>query len=363
MTTVLAIEDETDIREIIVEILTEEGFEVLEAENGQQGVKLAIDRVPDLVVCDISMPELDGYGVLKRLRENPQTKMTPFIFLTAKVTKDDLREGMNLGADDYLTKPFSVAELLGAVEARLRKHEEFQQQSQQKFDELRKNLTLSLPHELLTPLNGIMGFATLLEEDCDDMESDEIRELGRDIATSSKRLYSLIQNYLLFAQLELVTADSDRAKVLLEGSTPSAKSVVENTAIEVAVRWNRKADLDIDLTETELAISDRWLMKIVSELTDNAFKFSTPGSQVALKTAIEEDDFVLSISDRGRGLTPEQIASIGGYVQFERKLYEQQGSGMGLAISKRLVELYGGRLQIESTPGEGTIVRVVFTTS
>ena len=361
--TVLAIEDEDYIRDIIVEVLSEEGFEVLEAENGEAGIKLAQKTLPDLIICDISMPELDGYGVLKRLREMPQTQTIPFIFLTANVTKEDRRAGMNLGADDYLTKPFSVKELLDAANARLRKHEELEQHSQQKFDELRKNLTLSLPHELLTPLTGIMGFAALLEEDSDDIERDEIREMAGHISTAGKRLYRSIQNYLLFAQLELVAGDADRSKALLNGATSSAQYILGEMAVKTALDWKRKADLHLDLVDTELEIADRWLEKMVSELTDNGFKFSPAGTVVEVTSKIDGDRFVWSVRDRGRGLTPEQIDSIGGYVQFERKIYEQQGSGLGLAISQRLVELYGGELDIDSTLGEGTIVRVTLPRS
>jgi len=121
MKKILVIEDEAQSRDIYLESLEEEGFDAIGAENGRVGVQRAQEQLPDLVLCDIMMPELDGYGVLSTLRQDPLTAMIPFIFLTAKATKAELRQGMELGADDYLTKPSTVEELLRAIAVRLEK--------------------------------------------------------------------------------------------------------------------------------------------------------------------------------------------------------------------------------------------------
>jgi len=132
MKTILIIEDNNDIRESTVEILTLADYKVLEAGNGKTGVDLAIQHKPDLILCDIMMPELDGYGVLYLLGKNPDTAAIPFIFLTAKAERVDFRKGMEMGADDYLTKPFDDLELLNAIESRLakkKKQDEFYNRS------------------------------------------------------------------------------------------------------------------------------------------------------------------------------------------------------------------------------------------
>ena len=123
MKKILIIEDNPEIRENTSEILSLAGYEVIAAENGRVGVDLATKHKPDLIVCDIMMPELDGYGVLHILSKNDTTSAIPFIFVTAKTEKSDIRKGMELGADDYLTKPFDDTELLKAIETRLHKHE------------------------------------------------------------------------------------------------------------------------------------------------------------------------------------------------------------------------------------------------
>lgn len=130
------IEDNTDIRESASEILELAGYSVLQAENGKIGVELALKHKPDLILCDIMMPELDGYGVLYMLGKNPEVSSTPFIFLTAKAERIDMRKGMEMGADDYLTKPFDDVELLNAIESRLskkQKQETFYSQSLEKL--------------------------------------------------------------------------------------------------------------------------------------------------------------------------------------------------------------------------------------
>src|SRR5688572_8722809 len=125
---ILLIEDNLEVRENTSEILDLAGYNVVSAPNGKAGVELAQKENPDLIICDIMMPELDGYGVLHILNKNEDTASIPFIFLTAKTEKTDIRKGMNLGADDYLTKPFDDTDLLNAVEARLRKNALLRQQ-------------------------------------------------------------------------------------------------------------------------------------------------------------------------------------------------------------------------------------------
>jgi DNA-binding response OmpR family regulator len=121
MTKILVIEDEETVRENILELLDAEGFEALSAENGRIGLDLAQQQLPDLILCDVRMPELDGYGVLTALRSEAETAMIPFMFLTAKAAKTDLSYGLELGANAYITKPFTLTELLDAIAAQIEK--------------------------------------------------------------------------------------------------------------------------------------------------------------------------------------------------------------------------------------------------
>ncbi|NQX55869.1 response regulator [Pedobacter panaciterrae] len=135
-TRILIIEDNNDIRESTSEILMLGNYEVFQAENGKQGIELAIKYLPDVILCDIMMPELDGYGVLYLLSKAPETSAIPFIFLTAKTERIDIRKGMEMGADDYLTKPFDDVELLNAIESRIKKRDLQKQLYSQSLDKL-----------------------------------------------------------------------------------------------------------------------------------------------------------------------------------------------------------------------------------
>ena len=127
MKKILAIEDEARTRNLLLEFLAAEGYNTIEAENGSIGVQKAQEELPDLVICDIVMPQLDGYGVLKALRQNSATAIIPFIFLSDKVSQTDIRKGMELGADDYLTKPCTLKELLQAIATQLQKQQTVRQ--------------------------------------------------------------------------------------------------------------------------------------------------------------------------------------------------------------------------------------------
>src|SRR5689334_2336590 len=141
---VLVIDDTAEVRMIIEESQKIYGFTTMVADDGVNGVEMACQHSPDLIICDINMPNMDGYEALTAIRNNDATATTPFIFLSGATEKPNVRRGMELGADDYLTKPFTHKELVTAVNARLAKRAELERQSEKKLDELRGNITLAL---------------------------------------------------------------------------------------------------------------------------------------------------------------------------------------------------------------------------
>ncbi len=358
MTTILVIEDEEFVRENLVDLLDAEGYQVISAANGRVGVQLARQHLPDLILCDILMPELDGYGVYRELLQDPVTATIPFIFLTAKATPSDVRAGMALGADDYLTKPFTREDLLQAITARLARREMIVRQFQNKMDELRQSMAKMLPHELRTPLTGILGFSSVLLEDYATLSSEEIRRIAESIHRAGQRLYRLVQKFLLYAEIELTARDPEQIQALRCGLVNLTAPLIENAALQKAQEARRSADLVLDLQDGPAQIAEPYLSFILEELIENAFEFSPAGTPVQVSSRVGDRTLTITITDRGRGMTPEQIAAVGAYVQFERKRYEQQGQGLGLALAKRIAELHGGELSIESVPGQRTTVRV-----
>src|SRR6266853_251080 len=278
MKRILVIDDEEWLREMVHMALAQKGFEVLEAENGAAGIEVAQKSLPDLVLCDVNMEKVDGYLTLSSLRNEPATASIPFILMTGLGDHAGMRHGMELGADDYLPKPFTVDALYAAVEARLKKAQTVREEAERKLADLRDNISMMLPHELRTPLNGILAYGEILTTDAETLSGREVAEMGQVIHQSGKRLERLIENFLIYAQIELLRADPHKAQALVKKQTPAPKELIEERARQQGKAARRPDDLQLEVHEMALPISEEYLAKIVDELVQNAFKFSEPGS-------------------------------------------------------------------------------------
>lgn len=354
MKKILIIDDEEWLREMVRFALMRKGFDVIEAENGVVGIEKARKELPDLILCDVNMEKVDGYLTLSSLRNEPATAAIPFILMTGLADTAGMRHGMELGADDYLAKPFTIDGLYAAVEARLKKSQTLRDDAERKLADLRDSISMALPHELRTPLNGILAYGEILSADAATLKADEIAEMGQVIYQSGRRLEHLIENFLIYAQIELVRGDSQKIAAMRSKQTASAAKVVETHAREQARQANRAEDLVLELTDIAVPMSEDYLGKIADELVQNAFKFSSAGSSVRVELNSDSTTIALSVRDHGRGFSTEHITKVGAYMQFDRKMQEQQGLGLGLSISRRLAELHGGTLTLQSVKGTGT---------
>ncbi|MFC1743982.1 response regulator [Candidatus Riflebacteria bacterium] len=359
MKKILIIEDTVGIREDVRTVLGFEGYEVIEAEDGAVGVTKAFETLPDLILCDIRMPHKNGFEVLVELQNDPKTAMIPFVFLTASADKDSLRKGMDLGADDYITKPFTTDELLSAIQMRFDKKKQQTEEGEKKLAELRGNIIHSLPHELLTPLTVIMGSVSLLASP-GTLDDEKRIKLAEKIGSASTRLKNQIRKFLQFAQIEIISNDAAGIEKLKQIKTPSAEKWLNFVVNANAEKAGRKGDLQIKLSDSPIFVSEENFKIILEELLENAFKFSPLSTPIEIENTIDENGYTIHITDHGRGMSSEQIEAIGAYMQFERKLYEQQGSGLGLIAAKRLMELHGGTLTIDSEPDKFTRVNLTF---
>lgn len=358
MPRILVVEDEKVQRLMVISALKAEGFEAIGAESGAEGIELARTLLPDLILSDIHMEMGDGYSMLTAVRNDQATATIPLIFMTGMADLDAMRHSMELGADDFLPKPFSQDGLLNAVRVRLAKHQKLVQQATKQLDELRATMSVTVPHELRTPLNGILGYSDIMRKQFEDLEPVEVGRMAERIHKNAKRLERLVENYLLYAQTEFQQTDLHKKPELFDTETPNADKTIEQVATQKAHDFGRSADLELHLKPGHVSISPKYFGKIVEELVDNAFKFSKAGGHVVITSLYENSQFTFSVIDTGRGMTPEQISQIGAFVQFERKYYEQQGQGLGLTVARRLVELHGGTVRITSEYGKSTTVTV-----
>jgi two-component system sensor histidine kinase/response regulator len=352
MARILLIDDEPELRAVMGEILAGAGHDTRLAASGAEGLA-ALRREPaDVVLCDIRMPGLDGFGVLRAIRADPDLASLPFVFLTSEA---EVRAGMLSGADDYLMKPVAADDLLAAIDARLARGETARREADRRVDQMRRAVAVLLPHELRTPLATIIGSAGLLQEFHRDFGPKEVHEMAGGILKAAHRLHRMAENYILYADLELRRLSGARGPSL-SGSSGAADA--QAAAKEAAAQSGRSADLTVDVTDVVVPIASTYLRKIVSELSDNAFKFSPPGSLVRVSLAATRSGSLLEVVDHGRGMAADQLREVGAFQQFDRDRFEQQGSGVGLALVRSLTEAAGGRLEITSRPGEGTSVRV-----
>ncbi len=352
---ILIIEDDYEVIDNLSEILTLEGYNVIAASNAKIGIGKAEDELPDLIICDITMPEMDGFQVLKALRESPNAFAIPLVFLTAKTEKSDQRMGMELGADDYVTKPFTNIEISNTVKTQLEKHTKSKKFFEKKLEELRFNVASTIPHELRTPLNTILGFTQILQYGYEDMEKQEVDVMLKNIFQAGKRLLRLIVNYTYYTKLLISPAEEF---AFPETEIFKTDELITRFANELAMSYGRINDLTLNLTDYSFNFSEEGFSKIVEELIDNAFKFSTKGNKVKVTSFLTENDFILTFENSGRALTAQQIKEIGAFFQFDRKLFEQQGSGLGLAIVKKILDIYHGSVDISSIYGDKTLLSV-----
>ncbi|MCB0058091.1 MAG: HAMP domain-containing histidine kinase [Caldilineaceae bacterium] len=213
-------------------------------------------------------------------------------------------------------------------------------------------------HELRTPLTNILGYSRIIAEDAGKVPTQEIVEMASTIIDNGERLNRMLENYLVYAQLELIASDEEELKALTNHITGNVQDLIRQEAEYIAKHSDRAFDLEVQAEKMALMISEKNLQKIIVELVDNAFKFSLPGSPVRVCALRNGQFYEICVSDQGRGMSAEQVKHIGAYMQFERLMHEQQGLGLGLIIAKRIAELHDGGFEIQSMLDTGTTVCV-----
>ncbi len=362
MTKVLVIEDERYLLEDITELLQYTDFEVQSASSGAQGLTLAQEYTPDLIICDIMMPDLNGYDVLQQIRANPATANIPFIFLTAKADRESMRQGMELGADDYLIKPFTSAELLSAIKTRLRRQTQIAVYSEQKLDNVKRQLTRMVTHELRTPLISINTVVDVISRQIGQLSSSELQELLDTISAGSKRLSHRVEQLVFITQLEAGMLSRD--SVMQDGMPMRMWEMLvaaNNLARRFAYQQQPNVSVNLHDRDRDAVVMSNppALKQALAELISNAVKFSPEDSQVNITQWQSGTNVMISIVDQGPGIPERRLEEAReGFSQIDRETTEQQGMGMGLALAEGIIDAHGGLLDIRSIVGKGTQVTI-----
>lgn len=358
---ILIVEDEKSIREDVGAWLVFEGHDVTTAQNGREGVEKALQVLPDLIFCDITMPELDGYGVLLALQANPRTSAIPFIFLTARADKSFLRHGMEMGADDYITKPFTREELLAAIAARISRRDVFVGEVRQEVEDLKTKIIRLVSHELRTPLASLVFVQHLIERQLGQLEENELRELLQTMRVGTDRLEHIVQQAVLLTQIEggVYTVES-----VAETSVPVYLWHLMPPAIDMARRYayrNRNNPIKKTEHDPDVALLGNTILlkHALVEVISNALNFSPPDQEVFINQWIADGTYWVSILDQGIGMMESEVERArAAFEQIGRESREQQGMGVGLDLAYQLIRLHRGTLDLRSVPDKGTQVTI-----
>lgn len=351
---VLVVDDEPAIRETISELLACHDFEVATAVDGKDALNQMKRFRPDLVLCDWMMPVMDGLEVLHETRSCPNMGHVPFIFVSAKMDRENIRMAMGIGADDFVTKPFKASDLLEAISSKLKRFEGFRASLQQARQHLPAHFSKHGFHEFNTPVNGIIGALDFLIEHDTAVSYEERQGLFVQMQQSAAKLKRTHTNLMLYAKMM-------RGEPLFSSRYVCSVLEASERALKRIGLCYPELNPAVELTDTHLALRVEALELLVFELLDNACKFGHP-EKVPVLTGewIQENQlYRLAVRDFGKGLSANEVEAIGPFVQFNREQHLQQGWGLGLYLVKALCEAHGLHFSINSST-EGTTVAIDF---
>ena len=352
---ILIVEDDLAMSAGIRDVLEMHGYRVQLAENGVEGLKTLESFTPDLIISDIMMPEMDGFEFLEHVRRRSEWATVPFIFLTAKGQRPDIRTGKQLGADDYLVKSVDLEDLLVVVRAKLDRSLVIRQKSRQDMEELKRQVLNMLSHEFRTPLTYITGYVDLIQDG--EWAPEELQKFLTRIKSGSLRLNRLVEDFLFLVRFE--TDDARQAYLMDKAPFSIWRSLIArvfDAQREQAAQRSVELAADIQPDLPPIEAHEPYLENAVNRLVDNAIKFSKQGGGKVTAEVFSADDQVRCvIRDTGIGIAPAELPHMfDRFHQINRQKIEQQGAGVGLAIVQGVLDLHHGNATCRSTEGEGS---------
>ena len=353
---ILIVDDIQDNIVLISDILSEENIEINFAVNGSKAIKTAKEIKPDLVLLDIAMPEMDGYEVCRRLKDDDDLCEIPIIFLTAKVESDDIVKGLELGAVDYITKPFNPTELQTRVKnhLKLKTAKDLIDEQNKKLTELNatKDKFFSIiAHDLKNPLGLFLSTTQYLTDNIDNFEKAEMKEFLQITQKSAENLVDLINNLLQWSR-------SQSGRIEVYPTIVYLKSLVElnfDLVKDMASNKGLKLINNID-DDTKVYADENMVNTVFRNLIANAIKYSNNEGNITISVVSNEDTITTLVEDQGVGIEPQNISKLFriDVNYFTRGTDNEEGTGLGLILCKEFIEKNKGKIWVESVPGKGS---------
>lgn len=342
--TILVVDDDAPFRSTVASVLSRKGYSVALAEDGRQGVELAAAHRPDLVVCDLEMPVMDGYQVLQALRSHPVLGEVPVIFLTGRDTPEQIRSGMNLGADDYLTKPLNAEDLLNAIRARLTRRVAARQRSREQMQKA-ADLFARAVHDLRDPLFVVLGYTDLLKNRDQPSVPGDI--LGR-MRDATLRMQAILSETMLIAKSRMHRLEYEPVCTELGHVCEMLTAGLEECARVQFERPPAPVMACVDVTRFRQA---------VEQLLVNALKFSS--GPVELRLFKQGESAILQVQDVGIGIPDGELERVGEPFFRASNAGMVSGNGLGLSIARACVEQHGGVLRFTTRLGQGSVFSII----
>lgn len=341
MKNILVIEDDINIRESITDLLRIKNYAITQANDGKEGLHYAKKINPDLILCDIMMPGIDGYEVLKRLRMKKETANIPFIFLSAKSQMTEIREGMNLGADDYLAKPFKAKDLFSAVESRLNRYQIYQQELEEKLALMKPLKEAVLSDKLIQPLQGIIDISELIYKYFERYSIKDVEGMTLQMEGKDSKLNRKLRNIILFQGIEDFSSRLDLVAKFSSRKSFNAKDRITDQIISIAKSHEREKDLIYNVLDSEVEFSEEFFNIIIEELLDNAFTYSPASSIVKVSSISDSNKFRFSIKNEINRAQAVALSKIKNGKLSTLKSLSKNKFGIGLKLVNNLCEPSG----------------------
>lgn len=351
---ILVVEDNQTLNHTLCEVLQAHGYVVQSASNGSEALDILDHAIPDLVVSDLLMPEMDGYTMLNRMRGNPRTRNLPVIFLTGHDTPENRRRAKESGVVDYLIKPLNTGDLLHTVRVVLKRQAEQEADFHRRIEEVRNQILGLVQHEFRTPLTFVMGYAEFLQDALrQDLPREEMQHSVDAILEGSRRLHHLVESFLLLANLSREALPTDEVypldpAALWRECIAEVRETIEDAEIKVVL--TEPPDPVVVFGVMEL------LREALSRLLDNAIRYRRPGARtIWLATVAKPGHVGWQIRDEGVGIPAPLLVQLSApFVRLHQRQADGHGIGLGLTLVRRVAELHSGYLEIESEAGVGS---------
>jgi len=353
---ILIVDDIPDNIQLLSHILNEQNFDISFSTSGKQALATIIFNPPNLILLDIAMPEMDGFQVCTELKKNPITAGIPIIFLTAKTQPEDIVKGFELGAVDYITKPFNTAELISRVNTHLnlKKAQDIIKQQNKELEELNatKDKFFSIiAHDLKNPFHTLIGFSELILDNYANYDSEKIKKFVAMMHDTSKQGHNLLENLLQWSRNQTGRIEWEPIVVDLQLLVTYTFNQLKSNAIKKQISLiNEIPD------KTYLRADTNMLSTVLRNLISNALKFSPVNTKIEVSSIDNEDDVQISIKDYGVGISAQNLERLFRIDESYTTLgtEKEKGTGLGLLLCKEFIEKHGGKITVKSKENEGS---------